>query len=101
MTHTGAADGFGQVQEGMEGMSSALEQIGAANAKLGTASKKLSEGVSEALDTVRGSIDEKIDLVNALYDYVESQPAYGGSLSGMPTSTMYVVHAKSELTPLR
>lgn len=98
---TGAVDGFGKVQEGMAGLSAGLEQVSAANGKLSQGASQMSDGVSEAIGTVQGNIDSKVDLVNALRDYVENQPAYGGSRPDMPATTMYVVHAKSELTPLR
>ena len=96
-----ASGGFEKVQEGTQQLSTALDQVSAGAKKLGTAAKKMGNGVEDAISEVQGSIDEKIDLVNALSDYVKSKPAYGGSLSGMPTSTLYVVHAKREATPLR
>jgi len=97
----GAAEGFTQVQQGVAGLSAGLAQVSDANKKLGTAAKKMSKGVKEAIGTVQSSIDEKVELVNALHDYVDSQPAFGGNDPDTRASTMYVVHAKSELTPLR
>lgn len=98
---SGAVEGFGTVQQGMTGLSEALSQISTASSKLGQGTAKLSKGVSEALSTARSTVEEKLDLVEAVRDYVKSQPAYGGSSPAMPATTMYTVHAKGELTPLR
>lgn len=96
-----AAEGIQTVQEGTEQLAEAITQVSAGSKKLGKAAGKMSDAVSEAIETVQSSIDEKVDLVNALSDYVNAQPAYGGSAEDMPASTIYLVHAKSELTPLR
>lgn len=96
-----AAEGIQKVQEGTAQLAVALVQVQEGNKKLGKAATKMGDVVSEAIGTVRGSIDEKTDLVNALSDYVKGKPAYGGSAPDMPASTIYMVHAKAESTPLR
>ncbi|MDO4400285.1 MAG: hypothetical protein Q4D27_04975 [Coriobacteriia bacterium] len=98
---TQASEGFGKVQEGTQQLSEALAQVSAGSAKLGKAAGKMSDGVAEAIETIQGTINEKIDLVNALSDYVKTKPAYGGSAGDMPSNTLYIVHAKAEATPLR
>lgn len=98
---TKAGEGFGQVQEGVQQLSTALSQVSEGAKKLSTASSKMSKGVNEAIDTIQATVNEKIDLVNGLSDYVKNKPAFGGSAAGMPANTLYIVHAKSDPTPLR
>ena len=98
---TKAGEGFGQVQEGVQQLATALSQVSTGAKKLSTASSKMSKGVNEAIDTIQATVNEKIDLVNALSDYVNDKPAFGGSAADMPASTLYIIHAKSEATPLR
>ena len=98
---TKAGAGFEKLQEGVQQMSTALTQVSEGAKKLDKASTQLGKGVEEALDTIRSSIDAKIDLVNALSDYVSAKPAFGGSVADMPANTLYIVRAKAESTPLR
>ena len=96
-----AGAGFEKLQEGVQQMSTALTQVSEGAKKLDKASSQLGKGVEEALDMIRSSIDAKIDLVNALSDYVSAKPAFGGSVADMPANTLYIVRAKAESTPLR
>lgn len=98
---TQASGGFTQVQAGMEQLSEALAKISEASGQLGKAAGKMSEGVSEAIGAVQSNIDGKVELVNALSAYVKAKPAFGGSAEDMPASTLYLVHATAEASPLR
>lgn len=91
----GAAAGIKQMQEGSENLSKALEQVTEASGQLSSGAEALNKGVKQALSSARNTIDSKLDLVDALREYVQDQGAWTGSADGMSASTTFIVKAEA------
>ncbi len=91
----GAATGIKQMQEGSENLSKALEQVTEASGKLSSGADALNEGIDKALSSARNTIDSKLDLVDALREYVQDQGAWTGNAEGMSASTTFIVKAEA------
>lgn len=79
---TKLTESLGQLQAGMGQMSQATQAMG--------------QGIADMLSQAQGALNSKLDLVEALGDYVEAQGAFCGSVDGMPASTMFIVTAQAE-----
>lgn len=90
---TGAQEGIAQVEAGSTGLTDALDKTQEAALKLSDGTKTLAETITAAFDEMRNTINAKISLVQALSDYAFSQPAFGGSATGLPSSTTFTVTA--------
>ncbi len=89
-----ASEGLAQIQKGYEQLEEATGQVGDAAGKLSEATQAMGENVKKMISQAQGGIEEKLDTVEALADFAESQGALCGNAEAMPASTTYVVTAQ-------
>lgn len=89
------SEGLAQIQAGYNQLGEATTKVSEASVQLNTGVETMGTQVQSALKNAQGSINGKIDLIEALGNYAKDKGAFCGNASDMPATTTYIVTAES------